>query len=389
LRAASWVFVLLFCQSLKVWPAAQRPAGSAEEAASSITATSWPEADRLFRSDPFWLGGDAAFSVDLGGGRVLWLFGDSFIATKPGETRRQATFVCNSAAIETGYDPARASIRFYTGQRLGKSSSFVPSEDANWFWPMQGIRLGNHLLLFDMRLKKNPDKHSLGFQSVGWNAFLVKNPNAEPSQWKLRKLDGPETQGRMLIGMSVIRYGGSVYAFDLNDVNHDAYLLRWPVDEAAAGRLSSPQWWCGDGEGWQSDPAHRQVVIPNAGSEFSVQRDPRGGFLEVAGLGFGASSVVLRRAPRLEGPWSKPQPVYRPPESDAPHPFVYGEKAHPELRGADLIVTYAANGSDERLATDMSIYFPRFVRITFGSDSKNNAVGESRRAERSAANATR
>ncbi|MFP5210562.1 MAG: hypothetical protein ACLGRW_14865, partial [Acidobacteriota bacterium] len=62
---------------------------------------------------------------------------------------------------------------------------------------------------------------------------------------------------------------------------------------------------------------------------------------------------------------STPEMLYRPPESNAPQAFVYGAKAHPELHGADLIVTYTANGSDQRLATDMSIYFPRFVRVTF------------------------
>ncbi|MEA2698994.1 MAG: hypothetical protein QOI66_3265, partial [Myxococcales bacterium] len=46
-----------------------------------VTAAAWPDADALFRRDPRWLGGDAAFSVALGGDRILWLFGDSFIAT--------------------------------------------------------------------------------------------------------------------------------------------------------------------------------------------------------------------------------------------------------------------------------------------------------------------
>ena len=33
------------------------------------------------RGRPRWLGGDGAYSIDLGGDRTLWLFGDSFIAT--------------------------------------------------------------------------------------------------------------------------------------------------------------------------------------------------------------------------------------------------------------------------------------------------------------------
>ena len=39
----------------------------------------WADADRMFRSSSEWLGGDSAFSIDLGNDRTLWLFGDSWI----------------------------------------------------------------------------------------------------------------------------------------------------------------------------------------------------------------------------------------------------------------------------------------------------------------------
>ena len=47
-----------------------------------LHAEPWPEADALFRSDPRWLGADDAYSVDLGGRRVLWLFADTFVSTR-------------------------------------------------------------------------------------------------------------------------------------------------------------------------------------------------------------------------------------------------------------------------------------------------------------------
>jgi hypothetical protein len=95
-----------------------------------------------------------------------------------------------------------------------------------------------------------------------------------------------------------------------------------------------------------------------------VQRDPSGtGFLEINSRGFGATDIVMRRAENLEGPWSAPTMIYRPPESDAPDAFVYAGKSHPELKGADLILTYAANGPDEKVAKDMNLYFPRFVKV--------------------------
>src|SRR5208282_6632981 len=62
------------------------------------TATPWPEADKLFHSDPRWLGADAAFSIDLGQGRVLWMFNDTFVARKPGEDRSHSAFVRNTVA---------------------------------------------------------------------------------------------------------------------------------------------------------------------------------------------------------------------------------------------------------------------------------------------------
>jgi len=105
-------------------------------------------------------------------------------------------------------------------------------------------------------------------------------------------------------------------------------------------------------------------VFTAGSTEFSVHLD-RGKhrYVEVQSVGFGGSDISLRWSDHLVGPWSQLERTYRPPESDEPGAFVYAGKAHPELLGADLIATYAANATDERLAKDMSIYFPRFVRI--------------------------
>jgi hypothetical protein len=68
----------------------------------ALSAQSWPEADLLFRNDPSWLGADDAYSIDLGNGRVLWLFADTFIALRPGGTRHQSKMIRNSVAIQQG-----------------------------------------------------------------------------------------------------------------------------------------------------------------------------------------------------------------------------------------------------------------------------------------------
>jgi len=111
----------------------------------------WPEADRLFRTDPLWLGGDGAFSIDLGDNQVLWLFGDSFVVRKPGQQRKESRMLRNTLAIQTGYDPSRASMKYYWRTRRGQPESFFQEQGGNWLWPMHGVRLGDHLLLLPAR----------------------------------------------------------------------------------------------------------------------------------------------------------------------------------------------------------------------------------------------
>jgi len=334
--------------------------------ASAQTATAWPEADKLFHSDPRWLGADGAFSIDLGNDRVLWLFGDSFVARKPGNGRRNAAFVRNTVAIQTGYDPSHAAIKFYWRTIKGEPAEIFQSEGKIWMWPSHGIRVGNRLLLFCSRIASDPTKNSLGFKSAGWVAYFVSNPDKEPTAWSLQK--AMEGYGKIVLASSVLREGEFVYLVGVSDPDHDLYIARLTAKAVEQGRFSALEWW--SGKGWQPSESSSQPVIRGAATEASVQRDPRvSGFIEINSRGFGATDIVTRCAPRLEGPWAPPQEIYRPPESNAPDAFVYAGKSHPELRGADLVITYAANGSDERVATDMSIYFPRFVRVQLAQES--------------------
>lgn len=336
--------------------------------ARAQTATAWPEANRLFRSDPRWLGGDAAFSIDLGGGRVLWLFGDSFVAAKAGQTRHQARMVRNSVAIQTGYDPSAASIKFYWSSRDGGADSYFPDRGEYWLWPEHGVHLDNRLLLFCAVIAPDRSPRSLGFRAAGWTAFLVSNPDQEPSRWNLRQLDPPKNPWRVLVGIATLVEGDQLYLFGADEPRHNVFLLRLPASAAAQGRLDALKWWCGGRHGWlpqsgiESSP---EPVFLEGSTEFSVHRDPAGSrYLQVQSVGFGASDISMRTAVRLEGPWTPLCRLYRPPECEGPDPFVYAGKAHPELMGADLIATYVANGKDSRVANDMSLYFPEFVRIT-------------------------
>jgi hypothetical protein len=227
-------------------------------------------------------------------------------------------------------------------------------------WPGSGIRIGDKLLLFCSRMTTDSTKGSLGFKSAGWNAYWVANPDAEPNSWNLKT--AAEISDTVIMGSAVVRDGGFIYLFGESEPEHDLYLARLSVAAIGRGSFGPLQWW--SGKDWQTSASSRHPVLLATATEASVQRNPVGsGFIEIYNRGFGATDIVMRRSQRLEGPWSPPQVIYRPPESNAPGAFVYAGKSHAELKGADLIVTYAANGPDEKVLKDMSLYFPRFVKI--------------------------
>src|SRR4249920_1937958 len=156
--------MLLSCAGTPSSPAAPLAAESQSVRKPAVAATvafagkqaqvaRWPDATARFRGAGLWLGADSAYSVDLGEGRVLWLFGDTFIdPTRDGSrTNGPNQFVRNSVALQTAtsetarYDLSQSELRFFTGPaRDGVASSFFPdTAEGDWYWPLSGIRLSD------------------------------------------------------------------------------------------------------------------------------------------------------------------------------------------------------------------------------------------------------
>lgn len=334
-------------------------------------ASAWREADRLFHRDPHWVGGDVASSVDLGGGRILWLFGDAWIDTTGTATRRGARMVSNSVAIQTGTDPSTAAIKFFWGTSAdGKPAPIFPDSGNVSLWFGNGIRVGDRLVLFFSPTLRRPGV-MLGFEHLGWTAVLIENPDAEPSAWRARRLEVPANPLGIHLGFAgVTRLGEYVYAFGSQNAmqSFPIYSARWLADDVRRGNLLRPEWWAGTRFGWVPDSSRvqRWPLFEQGKSELSIHFDSTiQRFIEVQTTSFGPSDLAIRAAPELTGPWTGPRMVYRPPEYYRPNATIYAGKAHPELTGADLVLTYVNSSFHwPDVLADRNTYFPRFVRLT-------------------------
>lgn len=338
------------------------------------TVVPWPAADAIFHQDPRWQGSDGAYSVDLGRGRVLWLFGDTGVTTATGSAMAR-----NTVGLMTGLDPVTATMTFHwRTARDGRPASFFPEQGKFWYWPEDGARLGAHgpLLVFLARIRRErTGPPGWDFKDAGWKAVLIPNPDDDPSRWRLDRVRLPANRWNITVGSAgaMIRQG-RLYTFGERNLgegaNHDEYLVRWPLTSAAAGDLSAPEWWAGKGRGFVPQAALAQAPPPlffDSALTESVYPTAQGRFVTTETVGFGGAALGVRNAPGLTGPWSDVSQIWRPPESDRKDTLVYGFKAHPELSAAGaLAVTYVASST----STDPVVLFgtesnnyPRFVRL--------------------------
>ncbi|MEA3470633.1 MAG: DUF4185 domain-containing protein [Thermodesulfobacteriota bacterium] len=362
IRRFCLIFAILLCL---VSCCLKTPAFNLEKTTFTISGEPWPEADRLFRGNDHWLGGDGASSIDLGSGRVLWLFGDSFINQASSGDRRDAAIIRNSIAIQEGYNPSTASVKFYWHTKDGKPSSFFAEGASHWYWPGDGIRINDTLVIFLMDVCEG--KNELGFDVTGWSAVMINNPDADPKEWHIDQVDTPTNQFGVIAGSAcVLRIDNYVYAFSADSKNRDAYLLRWPVPSVSKGDLSRPQWWTKE-RGWifQEDLAEIPPPLFTEGQmEFTVNYAPAiGKYLQVQTASLLNPSLAYRWAENITGPWSPLKEFYGPAEVGQGNIMVYAGKSHPVLTGAGVVFTYAVNSTEsERLLRDTSIYYPVFLK---------------------------
>jgi uncharacterized protein (TIGR03067 family) len=333
--------------------------------------------NRLFYREDGWSGSDIAFSLPLLDGRILWLYGDTWIGEIREGRHTNATMVSNTLGIQQGLDPASARLDFFHGSKDAKPAAFIqPADGVGEFWLSHGgIQTDKGLYLFMSRMMKRPGDTSGDVSAVGIVMAKITNPLDDPNRWRIEQINVPWARydaagNEKVFGLPLLREGNTVYLYglEMDALAHDRYLL---VARANVASLEDFSTWEFYTRGrWQRDFRKASRLCNHLGAELSVSFLPRlKRYLLIYTEGGLSEKIMLRFAPSPVGPWSAAATIYRTPEMswDSTY-FCYAAKAHPELsrRDDELLVSYVCNSTDFwKNAGDARIYFPKFLRVRF------------------------
>lgn len=330
--------------------------------------------DLLFQRKSGWTGGDADYSVHLGHGRALWLFGDSWIGQIEKGKHVNAKMVNNAIALQRGFKPDSAALRFYWQNGKKPKAFFRPPE--HWYWPLHGIKTDQGIFVFLVKIGKTKDPSVFGFQTVGSVLAHIDNPEEEPKKWKIKFHELPFLRlgklRELLFGASVLCQGKWIYIYGTDDLKAYGQLKRAVVVARVLkdSLTNFSQWRFWNGIDWKASYLLARPLFFEGAKEFSVSylASLRKYVAIYTHKGM-SKKIVARFANHPAGPFGEQQIVYECPEMDMKNGvFTYAAKAHPWLsqRENELFITYTSNCMDFfQLAKNANLYWPIFLRVRF------------------------
>jgi len=347
------------------------------------------ETNSAFRKGAHWDGADGAMTVRLSHGKVLWLFGDTWVRSRKNDRSSSRTMINNSVAIEERpvwkrcdhiYEGPGSFDRLNVGQSdwsywYGNTpdkpeSMFKSSEKGVYYWPGCGAVYGDKLFLILKKIRhmENPDP-LFAFDWFGEDLLTVTNIDAPPTLWKYtaKALSAPTHEVQFGLGCTT----DEKYFYSLCYLEESAksakktILARILLSDLESSK--NWQYFCGSDKpakvAWHTDFRGAKNLFPDGGPEMSLfHHKGLGCFVSVYQAPL-SNMVIARFSRKIEGPWSAPLALYDvPPISlkDGQKALVYAGKAHEHLsNGFQIGFTYCANpGGIKEHETNSTIYFP-------------------------------
>ena len=297
-----------------------------------------------------WTGADATYSIGLPDGRILWLFGDTFLGTVRADRSREGSkFLRNSLVVQQG-DELETIYQVVNGN---PSAYFSPTDPAEWYWPMDGTIHNGELQIMLARFGQTGTAGMWSFEYVGIDRAIVSL-----SDLKLQSITPVQPTGYISYGASVMEDDNFIYIYGISFTSAGK---RLHAARAPNGDLTAA-WEYYDGQGWISTPSDYPMVT-GISDQFSVFKD-NGKYYLVSQLTFFSKRIDIVEADSPVGPWRNRRTLYCTPESGGDI-FTYNAFVHPELsENGELRISYNINSFNfSDIFDDADLYRPKFIRV--------------------------
>jgi hypothetical protein len=330
-----------------------------------------------------WWGADAAYSIPLSDGRVVWIFGDTLYGKDRFVQGNNPRMVRNSIGISTCDAAGNWKIDYIIRKdAAGQPRDFFQARDKSyWYWGLDGFLHGDNLWVTLVCIRDKPVETSaaLAFEACGAELAKVSDLSAPPQQWKIEIFPLVPDGTRAYPSATAVVEGDYAYIFAVYEKEPRPMLLvRIPLTGLKAPKENLQ--YLAEDNTWKPgfEPAHAKYVMEHGSSEMSVRYHPE---LKkwVAVMNeprFLSDKVIVRTAPQLTGPWTEGKVIYQIPDMQPTAPaydrdtWCYAAKEHPEFeKPGQLLFTYVCNTfSVPKLVTNRTIYFPKTVIVPMPTD---------------------
>jgi hypothetical protein len=279
----------------------------------------------------------------LVGGRLLWAFGDTLLKSPAEDGERLRS---NTAALGGTRDPLRLEepldsrgapsplLPFTDEEQRYNDDSGRPDERIA-LWPGSVVGDGQSgALVFYSKLFVHPGE--LNYEQIGVGLARVDARETVAKRDPGLIFRAPEPafdSGALVVGADVYVYGCTPDG----SLDFPCLVARAPL--ARAGDRAAYRFW--DGDDWTSELGAAKPVLRGPSSGLTVSRNAHiGQYLAVYSEIF-SNRVLVRTAPRPEGPWSEPVEAFKSPAP--PQGTNYAAREHPELAredGRTIFVSY-------------------------------------------------
>jgi hypothetical protein len=280
-------------------------------------------------------GADGGISVSAGK-RTYWLFGDTLLLPQSGKQIQPNSIAWSDVTAA----PGCPKLTYYT--EGGSAAPFIEKDGALTVWPSGPWPVDDHTFDFYTVYVYGSGPYAYWIGEVGLAQIDVTTMRVTTLARKL--FDASSGFPSQIIGAQPVKLeSDGMLRVVLESLDHAELLAR--VAPGNIGKADAYEFW--DGSGWSKSAAEAAPLWQLPQTQDDVQRlatfengasiawnAALGRYVAVLNTGF--SSIGVRTAERLEGPWSDPVPLMDCLTFAQPAvPTCYSPIQHPQLAGED------------------------------------------------------